>query len=77
MGKHQSKNINQNGDPQVTVIQNQEQHSVEHEFHNLLLWLILMTVLAQLVITLYGEYKKREKKVALNAARSIAALNVV
>lgn len=76
MGKSQSKNVNQNGDPQITVIQTQEQHTDDHQQQELLLWIILATVLVHLAITLYKTLKKREKKIALNAARSIAALNV-
>lgn len=59
MGKSQSKNTNQNGDPQVTVIQNQEQHSVEHDSQSLLLWMILAIVLLQLGITLYKSQRSR------------------
>lgn len=76
MGKPQSKNVNQNGDPQDTVIQTQEEHSDDHRLQELLLWCILVTVVLQLAITLYKQLKKREKKIALNAARSIAALDV-
>lgn len=76
MGKTQSKSAN-NGDAQVTVIQNQELHSEEHEQQSLMLWLILVVVIMQLVIKLYQMYKNREKKIALKAARSIAAINVV
>lgn len=75
MGKHQSKENNENGDIQLTVIQDQQQqHSADHEEQTLLLWLILVTVLIHLAITLYKMYKKREKSIAVKAARSVAAI---
>lgn len=77
MGKNQSKSTNNAGDPQVTVINTQEQHTADHEQQSLLLWLILIVVILQLVIKLYETYKKREKRIAMKAARSIASLNVV
>lgn len=76
MGKTQSKQNNENGDLQLTaIVQNQEDHTDEHGVQTLLLWVILFVVLVQLIITVYGAYKKREEKIALNAAKSIAALN--
>lgn len=77
MGKTQSKNSENVGDAQVTVIQTQEQHSIDHEAQQLLLWLILVAVLIQLAIKLYETYKQRERKIALKAARSVAAMNEV
>lgn len=75
MGKHQSKENNENGDIQLTVIQDQQQqHSADHEEQTLLLWLILVTVLIHLAIKLYKMYKKREKSIAVKAARSVAAI---
>lgn len=76
MGKPQSKVI-ENGDAQVTVIQNQEIHSIEHGQQFIILWVILVAVLMQLAFTLHGAYKKLEKRNALKAARSIAALDTV
>lgn len=75
MGKHQSKENNENGDIQLTVIQDQQQqHSADHEEQTLLLWLILVTELIHLAIKLYKMYKKREKSIAVKAARSVAAI---
>lgn len=76
MGKPNSKNEN-NSDNLITVVQNQENHSQDHEQQTLILWLILVAVLFQLAFTLYAAYTKRERKNALRAARSIAAIDAV
>lgn len=76
MGKTQSKN--ENGDVQLTtIVQNQENHSEDHNTQIIISWLILAAVLMQLIITLYTLYKRRERKVAIKAAKSVAALDMV
>lgn len=78
MGKTQSKQYNENGEVKLTtIVQNQQTHSEDHEEHTLMLWLILAAVLIQLTITLYTLYKRRERKVAIKAAKSVAALDIV
>lgn len=77
MGKHQSKQHNENGDLHLTtVVRNQQTHDEYHVQQTLLLWSILIVVVIHLAIVLYGLHKKREQRVALKAAKSIAALNV-
>lgn len=78
MGKTQStQQSNENGDVKLTtIIENQQGHGDEHELQTLLLWLILVTVVLHLGIILYAAFKNREKKIALKAAKSIAALNI-
>lgn len=78
MGKTQTKQANENGDVQLTaIVEKQQTHDEHHQLQILLLWLILIIVAIHLAIVLYGLYKKREKQIALKAAKSIAALNMV
>ena len=75
MGKTQSKSVENTGDAQITVIQQtQEAHSEDHQQHEILLWIVLAMVAIQLIIKLYEVYKKHERKLALKAARSVAAI---
>ena len=77
MGKTQSKAISQSGDPQVTVIQNQEVHTQMHEDHEIKLWIILALLCILVLFKIQSVYKKRERKTAIKAARSVAALSDV
>lgn len=76
MGKSVSKSENQ-GENLITVIQNQVSHGQDHEQQTAILWLILSIVLVQLMLTLHAAYKKRERRNAIKAARSVANINAV
>lgn len=72
MGKTSSKSqVTHNADPQVRIINNQEYHNEQLENHEFLLYLILATVVIQLIITLYNMLKRRERKRALRIAKSL------
>lgn len=73
MGKEQSKE-EQNGDSQVTVIQNQAMHTSLHEAHELKLWMVLIISIMHLLLSLYKMHEKRLRKRALKTARSVLDL---
>lgn len=64
MGKSASKTVNTNGDPQVNIINQLEDHSVRHEEYELKLWIILGLNLLQVIWTVYQWNTKRIKQEA-------------
>lgn len=76
MGKSQSKREN-SGDPQVQIVNNQNLHTLYHEEHNILLWVICAMVAVLLLMELYKKYKSGKERDAIRTARSIARLTDV
>ena len=74
MGKTESKEIEHNGDTQVTLINNQEAHTAYHEAHGLKLWVILIVTLTHLLITIAKIYEKRLKRKHQKQALSVIDL---
>ncbi|KXJ30248.1 hypothetical protein RP20_CCG002782 [Aedes albopictus] len=79
MGNQKSNpKTEQNGDSDITIINNQDQHTEMLLAHEWKIVVILVIVGLQLAVTLYVLFMKREKRRASKiAARSIAALNQV
>lgn len=76
MGNDNTKEATQNGDQDVTIIENQEVHTGLLEDHDWKLNLILIIVTTQLIIGILNILRKQWKKAALKAAKSVAALDV-
>lgn len=78
MGKPQSKSqVTHNSDPQIRVINTQEYHGEILDKHECLLYIILVVVLAQLLLSLYILLVKRERKRAIKFAKSVEKLTEV
>lgn len=72
MGKPQSKSqVTHNSDPQIKVINTQEYHCKILDNHEFLLYIILVAVVAQLLLSLYILLVKRERKRAIKFAKSV------
>lgn len=72
MGKANSKSaVTHNADPQIRIINMQEEHSEQLEHHEFLLSIILVIVAVQLIVTLYTMLKRHERKRAFKHARSM------
>lgn len=75
MGKANSKStVNHNEDPQIRVINTQEYHGEILDHHGFLLYVILVVVVAQLLLTLYKLLVRKERKKALKLAKSLDKL---
>lgn len=76
MGTSNTKEASQNGDQDVTIIENQEVHTGLLEDHDWKLNLILIIVTLQLIIGILATLRRQWKKTAIRAAQSVAALDV-
>lgn len=74
MGLYSSKKVENNGDPQVTIINHLENHAKMHEAQQIALSIMLVLVVAFAVLKLYRAYKECTKVQALKAARAAAVL---
>lgn len=78
MGKTSSKSeVVHNADPQIRIINNQEEHAEQLERHETLICVILVCVVVQLGLTLYMLLRKREEKRAIKRVKSLATLSQV
>lgn len=78
MGKPQSKSTSVNGDPQVNIINQLEEHSVLHEDHALKLWILLTLNIIQIAVTVYKWHEKRVRRKAYEKGmKSSEVLNKV
>lgn len=77
MGKTYSRNNENNGDPQVNIVNTLEGHSEAHNGHEAKLWIIIVLVGILLAIILNREYTRRVKKRAIVTAKSIARLEEI
>ena len=73
MGKQQSKEQEQStiGDQTVTIIENQEVHTGQHEHHNLKLNIILILLTMQTIIVIVKLATKLMKKAMSKAAQKV------
>lgn len=72
MGKTSSKSaVTHNADPQIRIENNQNLHSEKLEEHEFILYIILVVVAVQLLITLYTIFQRRERKRAFKLAKSM------
>lgn len=71
MGKEQSKQQDQStiGDQTVTIIENQEVHTGQHEAHSVKLNIILILLIVQTLIVIVKLAAKLMKKAMSKAAR--------
>lgn len=76
MGNDNSKKPTQNGDQDVTIIENQEVHTGLLEDYDWKINLILIISTIQLLIGILTILRKQWKKTAIKAAKSVAALDV-
>lgn len=78
MGKSASKTVSTEGDPQVNIINQLEDHSVRHESHELKLWLILSLNVLQIIwAVLLWNMKRIKLKAFLKGTKSNATLDMV
>lgn len=77
MGKPNSKQVQNSGDPQVNILNKLDIHDSLHESHEIKLLLILLVVCVQLVITIYQLFKRHSRAQTLKLAKSIANLQTV
>lgn len=75
--KKSSPSVENKGDKDTTIINNQEMHTEMHEDNAFKLWLILILVCIQLLLALYKYLQKRTKKRTINRMKSIADLGSV
>lgn len=75
--KKSSPRVENNGDKDTTIINNQEMHTEMHEDNAFKLWLILILVCLQLLLALYKYLQKRTKRRTLQRIKSIAAVDQV
>lgn len=59
------------GDKDVTIIANQELHTIYHDEHEIKLWLILIIVLIQLLLVFYKLLQRRERRRAFKSRRNL------
>lgn len=78
MGKSQSKDVKNSGDPQVNIINTLESHEELHYDHELKLWILLAINVLQITWTILKYFQKRVQKKAFNqGVKSMDALNKV
>ena len=76
MGKTYSKNFENKGDLQVSIVNSLESNSSAHEEHELKLWVIIALLVVLLGINLHKLYAQKVKRKALKSAMSIAQVDV-
>lgn len=59
MGSSKSKTVQNNGDPQVNVMNTLEGHSGHHAEHEFKLWIVLCLNVAQILVIIYKWHQKR------------------
>lgn len=78
MGNEKSSpSVNEQGDGDLTIINNQETHTELHQAHEFKLWLIVIMVAIMLTIQIYKIIAKHEQKKVMQKAKSVAALDIV
>ena len=77
MGKSYSRNVENEGNPQVSIINALEEHGNYHNEHELKLWAIIVMLGILLGINMHTLYASRRRKQAVRSARSLARVDDV
>ena len=70
MGKTQSKHTSQEGDTNINIVENLENNQVQHENHEIKLWLILAINVVQIIFLVFKTLKRRWRREGFERARA-------
>ena len=72
MGKTFPKDNHQSGETNIEISEHLEQNTDSHSAHEIKLWVIILLLTAQLLLTLYKILKRKWKRQGFNQAKQLA-----